>query len=79
MNYDLHEVGDGIWAAIVDDDLPAVGNAGIVDLGDETLVFDTTLSIRLAARLRDDGRRLTGREPAMLVNSHWHGDHTLGN
>jgi cyclase len=79
VNYDLQEVGDGVWAAIVDDDAPAVGNAAIVDTGEETLVFDTTLSFRLAARLREDARRLTGRDPSTLVNSHWHGDHTLGN
>ena len=79
MNYDLHEAGDGVWAAIVDDDLPAVGNAGIVDLGDETLVFDTTLSLQLAERLREDARRLPGRDPGILANSHWHGDHILGN
>ena len=79
MNYDLHEVGEGVWAAIVDDDLPAVGNAAIVDLGDETLVFDTTLSLLLAERLSDDARRLTGRDPTILANSHWHGDHMLGN
>jgi glyoxylase-like metal-dependent hydrolase (beta-lactamase superfamily II) len=79
MNYDLHEVGEGVWAAIVDDDLPAVGNAAIVDLGDATLVFDTTLSLELAERLREDARRLTGRDPSILANSHWHGDHMLGN
>ena len=79
MNFELFEVADGVWAAIVDDDLPAVGNAAIVDLGDETLVFDTTLSFQLAQRLRQDARRLTGRDPGMLANSHWHGDHMLGN
>lgn len=79
MNFELFEVADGVWAAIVDDDLPAVGNAAIVDLGNETLVFDTTLSFQLAQRLSQDARRLTGREPGMLVNSHWHGDHMLGN
>ena len=79
MNYDLREVAEGVWAAIVDDDAPAIGNAAIVDTGDETLVFDTTLSFRLAARLREDATRVTGREPTVLVNSHWHGDHTLGN
>jgi cyclase len=79
VKYDLHEVVDGVWAAIVDDDAPAIGNAAIVDTGEETLVFDTTLSVRLATQLREDAARLTGREPAILVNSHWHGDHTLGN
>jgi glyoxylase-like metal-dependent hydrolase (beta-lactamase superfamily II) len=79
VNYELHEVGEGVWAVIVDDDVPAVGNAAIVDLGDETLVFDTTLSLRLAERLRADAQRLTGRDPSILANSHWHGDHVLGN
>ncbi len=79
MNYELREIGDGIWAAIVDGDAPAVGNAAIVDLGEDTLVFDTTLSFQLAQRLRRDARKLTGRDPQILVNSHWHGDHMLGN
>jgi glyoxylase-like metal-dependent hydrolase (beta-lactamase superfamily II) len=79
VKYDLHEVAGGVWAAIVDDDRPAVGNAAIVDAGDETIVFDTTLSFELAAGLRADAKRLTGRDPSVLVNSHWHGDHTLGN
>ena len=79
MRYDLHEAGEGVWAAIVDDDPPAIGNAAIVDTGEETLVFDTTLSFRLAAQLREDAKRLTGRDPAILANSHFHGDHTLGN
>ena len=79
MNFELFEVADGVWAAIVDDDLPAVGNAAIVDLGDDTLVFDTTLSFQLAQRLRQEARRLTGRDPGLLANSHWHGDHMLGN
>ena len=79
MNFELHEVADGVWAAIVDDDAPAVGNAAIVDLGDETLVFDTTMSFQLAQRLRKEAQELTGRDPGVLVNSHWHGDHILGN
>jgi len=66
VNYELFEVADGVWAAIV-------------DLGDDTLVFDTTLSFQLAQRLRQEARRLTGRDPGLLVNSHWHGDHMLGN
>jgi glyoxylase-like metal-dependent hydrolase (beta-lactamase superfamily II) len=33
----------------------------------------------LARRLREDAWRLTGRDASILVNSHWHGDHVLGN
>jgi glyoxylase-like metal-dependent hydrolase (beta-lactamase superfamily II) len=33
----------------------------------------------LARRLREDVWRLTGRDASILVNSHWHGDHVLGN
>jgi hypothetical protein len=33
MKYELHEVGECAWAAIVNDEPPAVGNAAIVDTG----------------------------------------------
>ena len=40
LDFRLEQVADGAWAAISASDL-AIGNAGIVDLGGETLVFDT--------------------------------------
>ena len=47
----LEEVANGVYAAVVTPGVGAMGNAGIVDLGDRTLVFDTFLT-RAAARDR---------------------------
>ena len=54
-------------------------NAGIVDLGDETVVFDTMLTPMAGQDLVRAAERVTGRRPAWAVNSHWHGDHIWGN
>ena len=71
-HFRLEQVAEGAWAAIADSDL-AAGNAGVVDLGGETLVFDTSWTPAAA-------RELAGRGPVTwVVNSHWHGDHVRGN
>ena len=78
-HYRLREVAEGAWAAIANPEIKARANAGIVDLGDATLVFDTFMDPEPAQALRADAQRLTGREPAIVVNSHWHADHVRGN
>jgi hypothetical protein len=40
-HFTLHRLGEGIYAAISIDGAGSLANAGIVDLVDETLVFDT--------------------------------------
>ncbi len=50
-----------------------------MDLGDRTLVFDTFLTPPAARQLREAAIELTGRAPLLVVNSHRHADHTLGN
>jgi glyoxylase-like metal-dependent hydrolase (beta-lactamase superfamily II) len=75
----LQQVGEGIYAAIIVPGKGAMGNAGIVDLGDRTLVFDTFLTPEPARDLRMAAERLTGRPVAYVVNSHYHADHTHGN
>lgn len=57
----------------------AVSNAALVDLGDRTLVVDTFMTAAAAAELAEESKRLTGRLPFLVVNSHWHGDHIGGN
>jgi glyoxylase-like metal-dependent hydrolase (beta-lactamase superfamily II) len=78
-HYRLWQVGEGAWAAVANPGSKARANAGIVDLGDSTLVFDTFMDPVPALALRDDAVRLTGRSPGIVVNSHWHGDHVRGN
>lgn len=77
--FDFLEVQAGIYAAIVHDGTGALGNAGIVDLGDRTLVFDTTQSLAAARELRTAAKEFTGRDASLVINSHRHNDHVLGN
>lgn len=78
-HFHLTEIGDGIYAAIADPRGSAVCNAGIVDLGGATLVFDTFQTPLAARDLLAVAQTLFGRPVAYVVNSHWHGDHMVGN
>jgi cyclase len=69
----------GVWAAIARDGGFALCNAGIIDLGGTTVVFDSMLTPMAGEALRRAARRCTGRSPDVVVNSHWHGDHIRGN
>ena len=77
-HFRLEQVADGAWAAIADSDL-AAGNAGIVDLGGEALVFDTFFTPAAARELLAEVERLGLAPVSVVVNSHWHGDHVRGN
>jgi glyoxylase-like metal-dependent hydrolase (beta-lactamase superfamily II) len=76
---ELVEAGAGVWAAIAKPDRGAIGNAAIVDLGDETLVVDTHFAPGAARELRQAAEELGGRPVSRVLNTHWHADHVLGN
>jgi glyoxylase-like metal-dependent hydrolase (beta-lactamase superfamily II) len=78
-HFTYHELAEGIWAAIVIPTGLAASNSGIVDLGDRTLIFDTTFSPASAAELRNVAESLTRRPVDYVLNSHWHQDHVFGN
>ncbi len=78
IHYSLEPLGEGIYAAIARDGGAAICNAGIVDLGDATLIIDTFLTPTAAEDLRRDAQRLTGRIPARVVDTHYHNDHIWG-
>jgi len=75
----LDRVGEGIWAAVATPGGGALGNAGIVNLGGEALIFDTTLTPAAARDLRAAAEDLCIGPVRWVVNSHWHGDHVRGN
>ncbi len=76
----IREVAAGVWAAIAPDTRgPAVSNAAIVDLGQATMVVDTFMTIEAAEQLAAECRRLTGRAPSLVLNTHFHVDHVGGN
>ena len=76
---ELVAVGPGVHAAIAKPDRGAVGNAAVLDLGDETLVVDTHISPGAARELRTAAEELAGRPVSRVLNTHWHADHVLGN
>ncbi len=78
-HFRLERLGEGLYLAVAIAGTGAMGNAGIVDLGNETLVFDTMLTAQACRDLRAAAERLTGRAPRYVVNSHFHCDHTIGN
>lgn len=78
-HFRLTTLGRGIYAAIATATGFGMCNAGIVDLGDRTVVFDSMLTPMAGADLARAAERCTGRKPDWIVNSHWHGDHIWGN
>lgn len=77
--FDLEQIADGVFAAISSDPVWTVANAGIVDLGERTLVFDTLSSPIAAEALKRAALDLTRKPVSCVVNSHHHLDHSLGN
>lgn len=78
-HFKIEILSEGIYAAI---HLPggyAICNAGIVDLGNETLIFDTFLSPEAASDLFNISQELTGNPVKYVINSHYHNDHIRGN
>ncbi len=77
--FQIEPLAQGVYAAIAVMGKGSLCNAGIVDLGDRTLVFDTLRTPAAAEELREAARLLTGRAATWVVNSHWHDDHVAGN
>lgn len=75
----LYSLDDGIYAAISKPGQGAWSNAGIVDLGDEILVFDSFTTPSAGYELRKQAEEITGKNVKYLINSHYHGDHVFGN
>jgi len=77
--FTLHTLCDGVFAAIAKPGQGAWSNAGIIDLGDELLVFDSLSTPSAGEELRRQAESLTGKSIKYLINSHYHGDHVFGN
>jgi glyoxylase-like metal-dependent hydrolase (beta-lactamase superfamily II) len=77
-HFAFEPLADGVWACVHRAGGWAVGNAGIVDLGDATLVFDAGLTPEAGEELAAAAHELTGRAPTLLLLSHFHNDHLRG-
>ena len=78
-HFELQQLPEGVYAAISIAGGGARSNAGIIDLGDHTLIFDTFMTPAAAEDLRVAAERLTGRPATYVINSHAHSDHWCGN
>jgi glyoxylase-like metal-dependent hydrolase (beta-lactamase superfamily II) len=78
-HFRLEQLAEGVYAAIHAEGGWAISNAGIIDLGDRTLVFDTMMTPEAASDLREAAESLTGRSIHAVINSHPHNDHIWGN
>src|SRR3984957_11606263 len=78
-DFQLQKVGNGIWAAIVNDQGLAGGNAGFVIGDDGVLVIDTFQDPRPAKALLGEIRKITKLPIRFVVNTHYHLDHVNGN
>jgi glyoxylase-like metal-dependent hydrolase (beta-lactamase superfamily II) len=78
-HFHLEQLAQGVYAAISIDGTGSMSNAGIIDLGGTTLIFDTFGTPQAAQDLRAAAEQLLGQPIAYVVNSHRHGDHFWGN
>jgi len=78
-HFQIEPLADGVYAAVASEQGHAICNAGIVDTGDKTIVFDTFISPDAAEDLLKSAKRLTSHKPTYIVNSHYHSDHIRGN
>ncbi len=77
--FTVKELATGVYAAFATEEGGALSNAGVIDLGDKTIIFDTFLSADAAQELRRFAEEAIGRKVSYVVNSHSHFDHILGN
>ncbi|MGW0737865.1 MBL fold metallo-hydrolase [Streptomyces sp. NPDC002851] len=75
----LTEVADGVWAHVQPDGGWCLNNSGILVSDGESALVDTAATVERALRLRESALDLAPRPPRLLVNTHFHGDHTFGN
>jgi glyoxylase-like metal-dependent hydrolase (beta-lactamase superfamily II) len=78
-HFTIQKLADGVYAAISNNGGYAICNAGIIDMGDYTVVIDPFMTPEAARDLRKVSQFLTGHPVKYVVNSHFHNDHIGGN
>lgn len=78
-HFQIEHLASGVYAAVSSEDGGLLCNAGIVDLGGTTLVFDSGATLPAALELRAAAEALTGHSVGYVVNSHVHPEHVNGN
>ncbi|MFX1410807.1 MAG: MBL fold metallo-hydrolase [Promethearchaeota archaeon] len=77
--FSLYKLSDGVFAAICKESSGMGSNAGFIDLGDFSLMIDTSLSTKAAEDLKRASINFTGKTPKVVIITHYHLDHVIGN
>ncbi|MNB90714.1 Metallo-beta-lactamase superfamily protein [compost metagenome] len=78
-HFSIKPLAGGIYALIATEQGGAMSNAGIIDMGGFTIIFDTFNTPQAGRDLREAALQLLDQPIGYVVNSHWHGDHVRGN
>lgn len=78
-HFTIEELTTGVYACIATERGGAMSNAGIIDMGEFGLIFDTFNTPQAGEDLRVVAMELLGKPIKYVINSHWHGDHMRGN
>ena len=78
-DFELKPLADGVFACIHKIGGRAISNAGIIDNGEATIIFDTFLDPCVAESFHDIVRTYGLSPVRYVINSHDHNDHVRGN
>jgi len=78
QHFTLKQLDNGVYACIHKSGGAAYSNAGIVDLGDKTIVVDAFDTLVAGRDLRQTAEILLGRPVNRLILTHPHSDHWIG-
>lgn len=76
-SFNIVPVADGVYAAIGQNGV--FGNGAFIVTTEGVVVVDTQARPSWARDLITEIRKITDKPVRYVVNTHWHGDHTLGN
>lgn len=75
----LIEIANGVFAYVQEGGGLCVSNAGLIVGAESCIVIDSLFAPSMTRVFRDEIRRVTDRPVRLLINTHHHVDHTLGN
>lgn len=78
-HFQVERLAESVYAAVALEQGYASCNAGIVDIGDRTVLFDTFLTPEAARDLLKVAEQVTSSRITHVINSHEHNDHIRGN
>ncbi len=73
------EVADGAFAYVQEGGGLCVSNAGLIVGPESCVAIDALFAPSMTRAFRDEIRRLTDKPVRLLINTHHHVDHTMGN